>query len=134
MESKVWTQEQMLEVGLKEPDDFLKVRETLSRIGVASRKERKLYQSCHILHKQGRYYIVHFKELFVLDGKETNLSENDIARRNSIAKLLKDWGLVDIKGNTDVVAPLSQIKIISYKEKDEWILETKYNIGKKRET
>ena len=97
MESKVWTQEQMLEVGLKEPDDFLKVRETLSRIGVASRKERKLYQSCHILHKQGRYYIVHFKELFALDGKETNLSENDIARRNSIAKLLKDWGLVDIK-------------------------------------
>ena len=134
MESSIWTQEQMLEVGLKEPDDFLKVRETLSRIGVASRKERKLYQSCHILHKQGRYYIVHFKELFALDGKETNLSENDIARRNSIAKLLKDWGLVDIKGNTDVVAPLSQIKIISYKEKDEWILETKYNIGKKRET
>jgi len=134
MESSNWTQEQMLEVGLKEPDDFLKVRETLSRIGVASRKERKLYQSCHILHKQGRYYIVHFKELFALDGKETNLSENDIARRNSIAKLLKDWGLVDIKGNTDVVAPLSQIKIISYKEKDEWILETKYNIGKKRET
>ena len=134
MESKVWTQEQMLEVGLKEPDDFLKVRETLSRIGVASRKERKLYQSCHILHKQGRYYIVHFKELFALDGKETNLSENDIARRNSIAKLLKDWGLVDIKGHADVVAPLSQIKIISYKEKDEWILETKYNIGKKRET
>ena len=134
MESKVWTQEQMLEVGLKEPDDFLKVRETLSRIGVASRKERKLYQSCHILHKQGRYYIVHFKELFALDGKETNLSENDIARRNSIAKLLKDWGLVDIKVNADVVAPLSQIKIISYKEKDEWILETKYNIGKKRET
>ena len=134
MESKVWTQEQMLEVGLKEPDDFLKVRETLSRIGVASRKERKLYQSCHILHKQGRYYIVHFKELFALDGKETNLSENDIARRNSIAKLLKDWGLVDIKGTADVVAPLSQIKIISYKEKDEWILETKYNIGKKRET
>ena len=116
MESKVWTQEQMLEVGLKEPDDFLKVRETLSRIGVASRKERKLYQSCHILHKQGRYYIVHFKELFALDGKETNLSENDIARRNSIAKLLKDWGLVDIKGNADIVAPLSQIKIISYKE------------------
>ena len=134
MESKVWTQEHMLEVGLKEPDDFLKVRETLSRIGVASRKERKLYQSCHILHKQGRYYIVHFKELFALDGKETNLSENDIERRNSIAKLLKDWGLVYIKGNADVVAPLSQIKIISYKEKDEWILETKYNIGKKRET
>ena len=133
MESSNWTQEQMLEVGLKEPDDFLKIRETLSRIGVASRRERKLYQSCHILHKQGRYYIVHFKELFALDGKETNLSDNDIARRNSIAKLLKDWGLVEIKGNTDIVAPLSQIKIISYKEKDEWILETKYNIGKKRE-
>ena len=134
MESNIWSQVQMLEVSLKEPDDFLKVRETLSRIGVASRKERKLYQSCHILHKQGRYYIVHFKELFALDGKETNISENDIARRNSIAKLLKDWGLVDIIGNADVVAPLSQIKIISYKEKDEWILETKYNIGKKRET
>ena len=133
MESRGWTQEQMLEVGLKAPDDFLKIRETLSRIGVASRRERKLYQSCHILHKQGRYYIVHFKELFALDGKETNLSDNDIARRNSIAKLLKDWGLVEIKGNTDIVAPLSQIKIISYKEKDEWILETKYNIGKKRE-
>ena len=133
MESRGWTQEQMLEVGLKEPDDFLKIRETLYRIGVASRRERKLYQSCHILHKQGRYYIVHFKELFALDGKETNLSDNDIARRNSIAKLLKDWGLVEIKGNTDIVAPLSQIKIISYKEKDEWILETKYNIGKKRE-
>ena len=133
MESRGWTQEQMLEVGLNEPDDFLKIRETLSRIGVASRRERKLYQSCHILHKQGRYYIVHFKELFALDGKETNLSDNDIARRNSIAKLLKDWGLVEIKGNTDIVAPLSQIKIISYKEKDEWILETKYNIGKKRE-
>ena len=134
MESNIWSQGQMLEVSLEEPDDFLKVRETLSRIGVASRKERKLYQSCHILHKQGRYYIVHFKELFALDGKETNISENDIARRNSIAKLLKDWGLVDIIGNADVVAPLSQIKIISYKEKDEWILETKYNIGKKRET
>jgi hypothetical protein len=134
MESKTWTQEQMLEVSLKEPDDFLKIRETLSRIGVASRKEKKLYQSCHILHKQGRYYIVHFKELFALDGKETNLSENDVARRNSIAKLLKDWGLVDIIGNTDMVAPLSQIKIISYKEKGDWILETKYNIGaKKRE-
>ena len=128
-----WSQDQMVEVLLNEPDDFLKVRETLTRIGVASRKEKKLYQSCHILHKQGRYYIVHFKELFALDGKETNLSDNDIARRNSIAKLLKDWGLVEIKGNTDIVAPLSQIKIISYKEKDEWILETKYNIGKKRE-
>ena len=133
MESRSWTQEQMLEVSLKEPDDFLKIRETLSRIGVASRRERKLYQSCHILHKQGRYYIVHFKELLALDGKETNLSDNDIARRNSIAKLLNDWGLVEIIGNTDMVAPLSQIKIISFKEKNEWILETKYNIGKKRE-
>ena len=133
MENINWTQEQMLEVVLKEPDDFLKIRETLSRIGVASRKERKLYQSCHILHKQGKYYIVHFKELFALDGKNTNLSENDIARRNTIAKLLNDWGLVEIKGTTEPNAPLSQIKIISFKEKDEWTLETKYNIGKKRE-
>ena len=133
MESINWTQEQMLEVSLKEPDDFLKIREALSRIGVASRKERKLYQSCHILHKQGRYYIVHFKELFALDGKETNLSENDIARRNTIANLLRDWGLVEVVGNSELIAPLSQIKIISFKEKDEWILETKYNIGKKRE-
>ena len=133
MESINWSQEKMLEVSLKEPDDFLKIRETLSRIGVASRKERKLYQSCHILHKQGRYYIVHFKELFALDGKETNLSENDIARRNTIANLLKDWGLVEVLGTSEPVAPLSQIKIISFKEKDEWILETKYNIGKKRE-
>ncbi len=133
MENINWSQDQMLEVILKEPDDFLKIRETLSRIGVASRKERKLYQSCHILHKQGRYYIVHFKELFALDGKNTNLSENDIARRNRIATLLSDWGLVEIKGDTDPIAPLSQIKIISFKEKDEWILETKYNIGKKRE-
>ena len=133
MESINWTQEQMLEVELKEPDDFLKIRETLSRIGVASRKEKVLYQSCHILHKQGKYYIVHFKELFALDGKQTNLSENDIARRNTIAKLLSDWGLVKIKGTTNVTAPLSQIKIISFKEKDDWTLETKYNIGKKRE-
>ena len=133
MEGNNWTQEQMLEVVLKEPDDFLKIRETLSRIGVASRKERKLYQSCHILHKQGRYYIVHFKELFALDGKETNLSENDIARRNTIANLLSDWGLVEVKGDSTPTAPLSQIKIISFNEKDEWILETKYNIGKKRE-
>ena len=133
MENINWSQDQMLEVILKEPDDFLKIRETLSRIGVASRKERKLYQSCHILHKQGRYYIVHFKELFALDGKNTNLSENDMARRNRIATLLSDWGLVEIKGDTDPIAPLSQIKIISFKEKDEWILETKYNIGKKRE-
>ena len=133
MEGNNWTQEQMLEVVLKEPDDFLKIRETLSRIGVASSKERKLYQSCHILHKQGRYYIVHFKELFALDGKETNLSENDIARRNTIANLLSDWGLVEVKGDSTPTAPLSKIKIISFKEKDEWILETKYNIGKKRE-
>ena len=134
MENNVnWKQEQMFEVLLKEPDDFLKIRETLSRIGVASRKEKKLYQSCHILHKQGKYYIVHFKELFALDGKDTNLSENDIARRNTIANLLKDWGLVKILGKSEPVAPLSQIKIISFKEKDEWILETKYNIGKKRE-
>jgi|TARA_B100001063_G_scaffold62828_1_gene56866 hypothetical protein len=133
MENINWTQEQMLEVVLKEPDDFLKIRETLSRIGVASRKEKKLYQSCHILHKQGKYYIVHFKELFALDGKQTNLSENDIARRNRIATLLCDWGLVDVNGETDPIAPLSQIKIISFKEKDEWLLETKYNIGKKRE-
>jgi len=134
MENINWTQEHMLEVVLKEPDDFLKVRETLSRIGVASRKEKILYQSCHILHKQGKYFIVHFKELFALDGKQTNLSENDIARRNTISKLLGDWGLVDIKGDLEPIAPLSQIKIISFKEKDEWTLETKYNIGKKRES
>ena len=134
MEEINWTQEHMLEVGLKEPDDFLKVRETLSRIGVASRKERKLYQSCHILHKQGRYYIVHFKELFALDGKKTNLSENDIARRNTIANLLKDWGLINILGEVTDVAPLSQIKVLSFNEKNEWTLETKYNIGKKKET
>lgn len=133
MEEINWTQEHMLEVGLKEPDDFLKVRETLSRIGVASRKEKILYQSCHILHKQGKYFIVHFKELFALDGKQTNLSENDIARRNTISKLLKDWGLVEIQAELEPIAPLSQIKIISFKEKDEWALETKYNIGKKRE-
>ena len=128
-----WNPSNMLEVTLNEPDDFLKIRETLTRIGVASRKDNKLYQSCHILHKQGRYYIVHFKELFALDGKETNLSENDIARRNTIANLLRDWGLVEVIGNSEPVAPLSQIKIISFKEKDEWILEAKYNIGKKRE-
>ena len=133
MEDFNWTQEQMLEVGLKEPDDFLKVRETLSRIGVASRKERKLYQSCHILHKQGRYFIVHFKELFALDGKKTNLSENDVARRNTIANLLSDWGLINIMGKAEPVAPLSQIKVLSFREKDEWTLETKYNIGKKKE-
>ena len=133
MEEVNWTQEQMLEIGLKEPDDFLKVRETLSRIGVASRKERKLYQSCHILHKQGRYYIVHFKELFALDGKKTNLSENDVARRNTITVLLRDWGLIEILGEPSPVAPLSQIKVLSYREKSEWTLETKYNIGKKKE-
>ena len=133
MEEISWTQEHMLEVGLNEPDDFLKVRETLSRIGVASRKERKLYQSCHILHKQGRYYIVHFKELFALDGKDTNLSENDIARRNTIANLLKDWGLISVIGEVTTIAPLSRIKVLSYREKNEWTLETKYNIGKKKE-
>ena len=133
MESVNWTQEQMLEVELKEPDAFLKIRETLSRIGVASRKDKVLYQSCHILHKQGKYFIVHFKELFALDGKQTNLSENDIARRNTISKLLSDWGLVKIKGETNPAAPLSQIKIISFKDKNDWTLETKYNIGKKRE-
>ena len=127
-----WTQEQMLEVGLKEPDDFLKVRETLSRIGVASRKERKLYQSCHILHKQGRYFIVHFKELFALDGKPTNISLNDIERRNTIAGLLEDWGLVNIIGDNEPKAPLSQIKVLSFREKDDWTLETKYNIGSKK--
>ena len=133
MEKVSWSQDKMLEVRLKEPDDFLKVRETLSRIGVASRKEKKLYQSCHILHKQGRYYIVHFKELFALDGKGTNLSENDIASRNTIVNLLEDWGLVEVEGETEPSAPLSQIKVISFKEKSEWLLETKYNIGKKRE-
>ena len=127
-----WHQDKMLEVKLKEPDDFLKVRETLSRIGVASRKERKLYQSCHILHKQGRYFIVHFKELFALDGKGTNISENDVSRRNSIASLLSDWGLVEIIGDSEPKAPLSQIKVISFEEKHEWTLETKYNIGKKK--
>ena len=133
MEQVSWTQNDMLEISLKEPDDFLKVRETLSRIGVASRKEKKLYQSCHILHKQGRYFIVHFKELFALDGKDTNLSENDIARRNTIVNLLDDWGLVEVLGKTEPSAPLSQFKVISYKEKSDWTLETKYNIGKKRD-
>ena len=133
MESVSFTKKQMLEVTLKEPDDFLKVRETLSRIGVASRKEKKLYQSCHILHKQGKFYIVHFKELFALDGKETNISENDIGRRNRISSLLKDWGLIDIVGSTEPMSPLSQIKIISFKDKSDWTLETKYNIGKTKE-
>ncbi len=133
MEEINWTQEMMLEVGLKEPDDFLKVRETLSRIGVASRKEKKLYQSCHILHKQGRYYIVHFKELFALDGKNTNLNKNDLQRRNTIANLLKDWGLIDVIGELGEVARLSQLKVLAYSEKGDWTLETKYNIGKKKE-
>ena len=132
MEELEWTPELMLEVTLNEADDFLKVRETLSRIGVASRKERKLYQSCHILHKQGRYFIVHFKELFALDGKPTNISINDLERRNTIAGLLEDWDLIKIIGNNEQKAPLSQIKVLSYREKDEWLLETKYNIGKKR--
>lgn len=131
-----WTKDNMIEVNLKEPDDFLKVRETLTRIGVASRKERKLYQSCHILHKKGQYYIVHFKELFALDGKKANLSDNDVQRRNRIIKLLSDWGLVEIVQETEIkeVAPLSQIKVIAFKEKGEWTLESKYNIGKKRTT
>ena len=133
MNESLWTTDKMFEVTLKEPDDFLKVRETLSRIGVSSRKEKKLYQSCHILHKQGKYYIVHFKELFALDGKEHNITENDIGRRNSIAGLLKDWGLVSFDNTPELKAPLSQIKIISFKEKSEWVLEPKYNIGKKKE-
>ena len=132
MEELAWTPDLMLEVKLNESDDFLKVRETLSRIGVASRKERKLYQSCHILHKQGRYFIVHFKELFALDGKPTNISINDIERRNTIAKLLEDWELIELISISEPRAPLSQIKVLSYREKDEWILETKYNIGKKQ--
>jgi|TARA_B100001113_G_scaffold202175_1_gene165686 hypothetical protein len=131
-----WTKDDMVEINLKEPDDFLKVRETLTRIGVASRKEKKLYQSCHILHKKGQYYIVHFKELFALDGKKANLSENDLQRRNRIIKLLSDWGLVEIVKEDEVkdAAPLSQIKVIAYKEKGDWFLESKYNIGKKKQT
>lgn len=130
-----WSQDLMLEVALREPDDFLKVRETLTRIGVASRKERKLYQSCHILHKKGKYYIVHFKELFALDGKHTNISENDVQRRNRIAKLLSDWGLLEITNtlSEEDLAPLNQIKVLSYKDKGEWTLESKYNIGKKKQ-
>ena len=128
-----WHPEKMLEIQLKEPDDFLKVRETLTRIGVASRKDKKLFQSCHILHKQGRYFIVHFKELFALDGKFANFSENDLERRNTIAHLLSDWGLVTILNKEDIQnkAPLSQIKVLAFKEKDEWDLQAKYNIGKK---
>ena len=131
-----WNVENMVEIKLKQPDDFLKVRETLSRIGIASKKDKKLYQSCHILHKQGRYFIVHFKELFGLDGKKTNFSDEDIQRRNTIVKLLIDWGLVEIVDVTRIEkqAPLSQIKVISFKEKKDWILERKYNIGKKRQT
>jgi len=128
-----WTPSSMLEVTLNEPDDFLKVRETLTRIGVASRKENKLFQSCHILHKQGRYFIVHFKELFLLDGKKSNLEENDVARRNTIAQLMSDWGLITIENTKqlDPLAPMRQIKIIPFKEKDKWELCPKYNIGNK---
>ena len=131
-----WSQDQMLEVVLNEPDDFLKVRETLTRIGVASRKEKKLYQSCHILHKQGKYFIVHFKELFALDGKRANLTINDVQRRNRITRLLADWGLITIvqEGSVTAIAPLNQIKVLSYKDKGDWILEQKYNIGKKNKT
>ena len=129
-----WQPTDMVEVTLGQPDDFLKVRETLTRIGVASRKERKLYQSCHILHKQGKYYIVHFKELFALDGKSTNLSLNDVQRRNRIIQLLSDWGLVSVVDSEKIsdVAPLNQIKVLAFKEKDEWTLESKYNIGRKK--
>ena len=129
-----WTPEQMVEVVLGEPDDFLKVRETLTRIGVASRKEKKIYQSCHILHKQGRYYLVHFKELFALDGKHANLTLNDVQRRNRIAQLLADWGLVGIVDADKIqdIAPLNQIKVLAFRDKQDWILETKYNIGSKK--
>lgn len=129
-----WSKESMVRVSLKEPDDFLKVRETLTRIGVASKKEKKLYQSCHILHKKGQYFIVHFKELFALDGKKANLSLNDIQRRNKIIQLLSDWGLIEIVDTDSVAdtAPLSQIKVISFKDKGSWILESKYNIGKRK--
>ena len=129
-----WTSDQMIEISLNEPDDFLKVRETLTRIGVASRKEKKIYQSCHILHKQGRYFIVHFKELFALDGKHANLTMNDVQRRNRIVQLLADWGLISINnaGKIQDIAPLNQIKVLSYKDKGDWILETKYNIGSKK--
>ena len=129
-----WSPSMMVEINLREPDDFLKVRETLTRIGVASRKEKKLYQSCHILHKQGKYYIVHFKELFALDGKYANITVNDVQRRNRIVKLLVDWGLVDLLEEEKIldIAPLNQIKVIAYKEKSEWTLEKKYNIGSKK--
>jgi len=129
-----WKQTDMVEVVLNEPDDFLKVRETLTRIGVASRKEKKIYQSCHILHKQGKYYIVHFKELFALDGKNTNLSLNDVQRRNRIVQLLSDWGLISVVNAEKIadLAPLNQIKVLSFKEKNDWTLESKYNIGRKK--
>ena len=129
-----WSPSMMVEINLREPDDFLKVRETLTRIGVASRKEKKLYQSCHILHKQGKYYIVHFKELFALDGKYANITVNDVQRKNRIIKLLVDWGLVDLVDEDKIfdIAPLNQIKVIAYKEKNEWTLEQKYNIGSKK--
>ena len=129
-----WSADQMIEITLGEPDDFLKVRETLTRIGVASRKEKKIYQSCHILHKQGRYFIVHFKELFALDGKHANLTQNDVQRRNRIIQLLCDWGLITVLNADKItdIAPLNQIKVLAYKEKNDWILETKYNIGKKK--
>ena len=129
-----WSSDQMVEISLNEPDDFLKVRETLTRIGVASRKEKKIYQSCHILHKQGRYFLVHFKELFALDGKHANLTTNDVQRRNRIAQLLADWGLVEVLDVDQIkdIAPLNQIKVLSFKDKGEWILETKYNIGAKK--
>ena len=129
-----WSQDQMVEVLLNEPDDFLKVRETLTRIGVASRKEKKIYQSCHILHKQGKYYLVHFKELFALDGKRANLTINDVQRRNRIAQLLADWGLISITDLQKIqdIAPLNQIKVLAYRDKGDWILETKYNIGNKK--
>ena len=128
-----WSQDKMIEIVLNEPDDFLKVRETLTRIGVASRKEKKLYQSCHILHKQGKYYIVHFKELFALDGKYANITVNDVQRRNRITRLLSDWGLISILKEESIqdIAPLNQIKVLPYKDKNEWKLEQKYNIGKK---
>ena len=130
-----WKQTDMVEVVLGEPDDFLKVRETLTRIGVASRKEKKIYQSCHILHKQGKYYIVHFKELFALDGKNTNLSLNDVQRRNRIVQLLSDWGLITVVNAEQIsdLAPLNQIKVLSFKEKNDWTLESKYNIGRKKQ-
>ena len=130
-----WKPTDMFEVVLGEPDDFLKVRETLTRIGVASRKEKKIYQSCHILHKQGKYYIVHFKELFALDGKKTNLSLNDVQRRNRIVQLLSDWGLITVVNADQIadLAPLNQIKVLAFKEKEEWTLESKYNIGRKKQ-